>query len=169
MDTGGRAATRGFGSVNALIVIGAKYLFVLAPLLVGFVFAVLPPARRPLLFRGAIALVIAVVLAKGGGALYNEPRPFAVRRVAPLTPHEPDNGFPSDHTLLCAVCALLILPFSRPLGIAAGVVALTVGAARVLALLHSPLDILVSLAFAAIAAYAASAIEQKFAAQSERS
>ena len=62
--------------MSVLIVICAKYLFVLAPLLTAFVFAVLPPARRPLLIRGAIALIIGVALAKIGGALYNEPRPF---------------------------------------------------------------------------------------------
>lgn len=150
-----------------MIVICAKYLFVLAPLLFAFVFAAQPQARRSLLIRGVLALVIAVVLAKIGGALYEEPRPFVVRHVAPLIPHEPDNGFPSDHTLVCAVCAFLILPLSRPLAIAAGVVTLTVGAARIAALIHSPLDILASISFAAIAAFAAYEIERKFFAKSE--
>lgn len=153
--------------MDALIRICANYLFVLAPLLTVFVFVVLPPARRPLLLRGLIALVIAVVMAKTGGAFYNEPRPFVSRHVAPLIPHGPDNGFPSDHTLLCAVCAFLILPFSRPLGIAAGVVALLVGVARIIALLHSPLDIAAGIAFAAFAVYIATAIERTFDAQSE--
>ena len=153
--------------MDFLVAICAKYLFVVAPLLAVFVFAVLPPARRPLLIRGALALVFAVGLAKSGGAAYNEPRPFVVRHVAPLIPHEPDNGFPSDHTLLCAACAFLILPFSRPLGMAAGIVTLLVGAARIVALIHSPLDIAVSIALAFIAVCAASAIEQKYASASE--
>ena len=153
--------------MNFLVVICAKYLFVLAPLLTAFVFAVLPSARRPLLIRGALALFFAVGMARSGGAAYNEPRPFVVRHVAPLIPHEPDNGFPSDHTLLCAVCAFLILPFSRPLGMAAGMIALTVGAARIVALIHSPLDIAVSIAFAIIAVCAASAIERRFAPEAE--
>ena len=154
-------------SVNALIVICAKYLFVVAPLLFAFVFAAQPQARRALLIRGVIALLLAVVLAKGGGALYEEPRPFAVRHVAPLIPHEPDNGFPSDHTLVCAVCAFLILPLSRPVALAAGVVTLTVGAARIAALIHSPLDILASIAFAVFACVAAYGIERRFFAKSE--
>ena len=141
--------------------------FVLAPLLVGFVFMSLPSARRLLLIRGAIALVLAVALAKSGGALYDEPRPFVVQHVAPLVPHEADNGFPSDHTLVCAVCAFLILPFSPALAELAGVIALTVGITRVMALIHSPLDIAASFAFAAIAVGAAYHIERKFAASWE--
>ncbi len=153
--------------MDVLIVMGAKYLFVAAPLLVVFVMAVLPPSRRPLLTRGVMALALAIALAKGGGTLYNEPRPFVVRHVAPLIPHEADNGFPSDHTLLCAACAFLILPFSRPLGMAAAGVALLVGAARIAALIHSPLDILASFVFAAIAVYAATYFEQNYIASRE--
>ena len=147
--------------LNAVIIFCAKYLFVLAPLLVGYVFATQPQSRRALLIRGIVTLLIAVALAKGGGAFYDEPRPFVTRHIAPLIPHEPDNGFPSDHTLLTAACVLLILPFSRPAGIGAASLALIVGAARVASLLHSPLDIAASLLFAALASGLAFAIERR--------
>ncbi len=137
---------------NALIVFAAKYLFLAVPLLVIYAgLRAAPEQRKTLLVRGVIVLVVSIILAKGGGAMFNEPRPFVVRHVAPLIPHEPDNGFPSDHTLLTMACALLIAPFAPPAALAAAIIALVVGAARIAAGLHSPLDIAASLGFAALA------------------
>jgi undecaprenyl-diphosphatase len=142
--------------MTALIILCAKYLFVVAPLAAVVVFArCSPEIRRVLLLRGLVILVASIVLAKAGGALYNEPRPFVVRQVQPLIPHPADNGFPSDHTLLAAACAFLIVPFSPVAGGLAGIVALIVGASRIACLLHSPLDIAASLLFAAVAGGAA--------------
>lgn len=138
--------------MTALIVFCAKYLFVVPPLLVLLVFGkAAPEQRRAMLLRGLIVLAVAVVLAKIGGALYDEPRPFVVRHVAPLIPHAPDNGFPSDHTELSFCCVFLLVPFSLPVAGAASLVALAVGAARIASLLHSPLDIAASILFAAVA------------------
>ncbi|MCW3101504.1 MAG: bcrC1, partial [Chthonomonadaceae bacterium] len=138
--------------MTALIIFCAKYLFVAIPLILVWVFwQVSPVDRRTLLLRGVIVLIVAVVLAKGGGALYNEPRPFVVQHVTPLVPHDADNGFPSDHTLLCFACAFLLLPFSpRAVGPAL-LIAATVGMARIASLLHSPLDVIASILMAAVA------------------
>ena len=136
--------------MSSLIVLCAKYLFVVPPLLLLYALWRADGAtRRQTVTRGLIAVVLAVGLAKGGGALYNEPRPFAALHLAPLIPHAADNGFPSDHTLLVFCCVFLLLPLSRPLAAAALVAACGVGAARVASLLHSPLDIGASVAFAA--------------------
>jgi len=138
--------------MTELIIICAKYLFITVPLLLLYVFWTLSNARRKtLLLRGIVVCILAVILAKGGGALYNEPRPFVVQHVAPLIPHEADNGFPSDHTLLCFACAFLLMPFSpRAIGPVL-LIAVTVALARIASLLHSPLDIVASIFMAAIA------------------
>ena len=139
-----------------LIVFCAKYLFVVPPLLLLYALWRADNAtRRQTILRGLIALGVAGGLAKGGGALYDEPRPFAALHLVPLIPHAADNGFPSDHTLLVFCCVFLLLPLSRPLAAASLVAACVVGAARVLCLLHSPLDIGASVVFAAASVGAA--------------
>ena len=138
--------------MNALIIFCAKYLFALAPLTVLWtLWKASSEERRTLLLRGVIVIGLAILLAKGGGALYNEPRPFVVYHIVPLIPHEADNGFPSDHTLLTFACAFLLLPFSRPAAGIAALVAAAVGAARIASSLHSPLDIIASVLMAAFA------------------
>jgi len=88
--------------MTELIIICAKYLFAAIPLILIYVFWQISNAqRRVLLLRGLLVCILAVVLAKGGGALYNEPRPFVVQHIAPLIPHEADNGFPP--TTRCSV------------------------------------------------------------------
>ena len=138
--------------MTELIIICAKYLFITIPMLLLYVFWTLSNARRKsLLLRGFVVCILAVTLAKGGGALYNEPRPFVVQHVAPLIPHGADNGFPSDHTLFCFACAFLLMPFSpRAIGPVL-LLCVTVALARVASLLHSPLDIVASILMAAIA------------------
>ena len=138
--------------MTGLIIFCAKYLFVAIPLIVLWVFWTLSPAdRRLLLLRGLVVLVIAVALAKSGGALYTEPRPFVVQHTAPLIPHDADNGFPSDHTLLAFACGFLLYPIASRAAGPALLIAATVGAARIAALLHSPLDIVASILMAAVA------------------
>ncbi len=138
--------------MTSVIIFCAKYLFVVLPLLVAVVFLRQRGAnRRVLILRAMLVVVVSVVLAKGGGALYDEPRPFVVRQVAPLIPHDADNGFPSDHTLLSFACAFLLLPFEKRIGGVAVLAACGVGWGRVASLLHSPLDIVASLVFAALA------------------
>ena len=130
----------------------AQYLVALSGLLALATFFLIEPGyRKPLIMRGLIILVVAIVLAKGGGRLIDDPRPFVTLHQPPLIPHEPDNGFPSDHTLLAASLAFLILPFRRDLGIAALVTALLVAVGRVETLLHSPLDVAASFLMALVA------------------
>jgi undecaprenyl-diphosphatase len=138
--------------MTGLIVFGAKYLFAVVPLIVLLVFwKAASEERRAMLLRGVVMMLLAVALAKGGGALYNEPRPFVVHHVAPLIPHVADNGFPSDHTLVTFACAFLILPFSRRAAGIAILIATAVGSARIACNLHSPLDIVASVLMAAVA------------------
>ncbi len=142
--------------MDELILFCAKYLFAAIPLILLFVFWQISWEQRKLLIlRGILVLILALVLAKGGGALYFEPRPFVVQHTVPLIPHDADNGFPSDHTLLCFACAFLIIPFApRAIGPAL-LIAATVGMARIASLLHTPFDIVASILMAALANFIA--------------
>lgn len=93
---------------------------------------------------GLLAGVLALVLAKLASHLYYDPRPFVRLHRIPLIPHSADNGFPSDHMLLASVLASLAWMMNQKLSIILWVGALLIGAARVIALVHSPIDILAS-------------------------
>ena len=53
-----------------------------------------------------------------------------------------DNGFPSDHTVVSALLGLIVLRYSRKLGMAVLLVTLLIGIARVIAGVHHSKDIL---------------------------
>ena len=139
--------------MHLLILVSAKYLFAV-PIAI-FLWALLraaPSDRRVLLIRSVIALVLGVALAKGGGALYDDPRPFVAGHFTPMIAHAPDNGFPSDHSLLVFSCAFLLWPFDRRLAAIAFLCAAAVGAGRVASGLHHGVDVLASIGFALIGA-----------------
>lgn len=112
-----------------------------------------PLARRHLLMVGVLTGVVAFVLTKVSGLLINDPRPFVIAHTLPLIPHGPDNGFPSDHTVLCMTLAGIVALQRKWFGSVLIVLALLVGASRVLAGLHHPIDVLggVSIALVAVA------------------
>ncbi len=127
--------------MNNIIIFGAKYLF--AVVLVG--------SALPLTFldrRGRISYIITAIISgvlafgftKLAGIAYFDPRPFTYG-VHSLIPHEPDNGFPSDHTVLSFVAAALCFQASGKLGAVMFVLAGLVALCRVLVGVHMPLDI----------------------------
>ncbi len=138
--------------MDSFAIFCAAYLYIVTPLAVAIAFARhTSPVRRIMIAHAVIVLVASVVLAKGGGAIVNDPRPFVVMHTHPLVAHGPDNGFPSDHTLLVFGCAFGLLAYNRLLGIALCVVGALVGWGRVATLLHHPLDVFASVAFAVLA------------------
>ncbi len=136
---------------ESLLRVVANYLIAIPLLAFVICFWLNPGSRRDFLLRGVVVLVSGFLLAKIGGALIDDPRPFVALHRSPLIPHEADNGFPSDHTLLGVSLALLILPVTRWLSLVALVAAILVGCARVACLIHSPLDIVGSIGMAVIA------------------
>lgn len=141
-----------------LTIFAATYLvFIEAAVALGAVGFALYRQPRPEVLRWLIAAgatgVMAEVFTQIGGALYTDPRPFAVEHFHPLIPHAADNGFPSDHALLAAflvVCVVLVrLWVAVPVVAALGVL---VDWARVGAGIHHPVDVIGSAVFVAVGA-----------------
>ena len=97
---------------------------------------------------GALAYLLAKVL----GHLIVDPRPYLVDHVRPLIPVAHDNGFPSDHTLLAAVLTASMWWIDRRLlaAFAVGTVLVLVGRLGIAA--HHTIDVLGSVAIAAVVA-----------------
>ncbi len=104
--------------------------------------------KLQLLIYGLITAVVALILAKIGAALFYDPRPFIAEHAAPLFAHGDDNGFPSDHTLLSSVIAVAVYLVSKKWGVTLFLLALIVGASRVIAHVHHPIDIVGGVIFA---------------------
>ncbi len=139
-------------SITVLIAFCAQYLFILAPVLVAVVFRKTAPVyRRLMLWRRLVVLIVSFILAKIGGAIYDEPRPFVLSHKPPLVPHVADNSFPSDHVLLILASAFLLISFSWRGAALLLLVGVIVGFARVAGGLHSPTDIAASAFFAVLA------------------
>lgn len=146
--------------VDFLVVATAQYLPFLIPVVAAVVWWFLPrPDKVTLALNAVLALGLAYLLITVAGAVFQDPRPFAVDpTLAPLFPHAPDNGFPSDHTTLGATVALLVLPYRRRLGAVLLVASLVAGMARVAAHVHHVQDIVAGLALAALAVALTTAI-----------
>jgi len=120
----------------------AKYLIVGVILVLVILWLKLASAaRRELAAAIIIAGLAAVLLTKLAGQVYFHPRPFAVKHIKPLIPHAPDNGFPSEHTVLAMTLTAVIYFYRKKLALIALILTLGVGLGRVLAHVHSPIDI----------------------------
>lgn len=128
--------------MHYFIIICAKYVLFLVVLLWAAAWLLLPKAAR---FQFTIATIIAgitaLILSRIAGKVYFDPRPFVSQHVAPLIPHAADNGFPSDHALLTMTLTAITYFFNKKMAAAMLVLTILVGAGRVLARVHSPLDI----------------------------
>lgn len=134
-----------------LIIACAKYLIIIVGLLAIFYWLRLPNKQKlQTLIFGIITGMVALILAKIGGSLFYDARPFVSDNVVPLFRYTADNGFPSDHTLLAACVAVTIFIVSKKWGIGFTVLVVIIGTSRVLAYVHHPIDIIGSIVFAAI-------------------
>ncbi len=141
--------------MDSTIVFVAKYfLYISVVVTAWFWWRSQRSTKVELLGRLVVGGVIALALARLGGYLYYDPRPFVTEHVRPLFAHAADNGFPSDHALLTSFLGFTLLLYSRKVGAVLLVIAVLVGAARVAAHVHSPIDIIGSFVFSAIAVWA---------------
>lgn len=135
--------------MHELVILIAKYLIGLSVLIVAaFFFTLSNPKKKRFMVQAVIGAVIAVVLAKIGSKLYNNPRPFVVGHFTPYFSHGNDNGFPSDHTLLSSFLGFLVLFYNRKVGVVLLLFAALIGLARMKAGVHHGVDILGAFVFA---------------------
>ena len=120
---------------------------------------------KSLIIFTVISLIITLLIAKLAATLHADPRPFVRDGVTPYFKHGTDNGFPSDHTTYSSLIAFIIMRYNRKLGIALAVVALLIGAARVVAGVHHTQDIVAGFFIAAISVYAAKLISDRVVAK----
>jgi membrane-associated phospholipid phosphatase len=71
-----------------------------------------------------------------------------LENIQPLIAHIPDNGFPSEHTLLVATISVLVYTEHKVFGLILGVLTLGVGLARVQANVHHGIDVVGSIGIA---------------------
>jgi undecaprenyl-diphosphatase len=145
--------------VNSIIVFVAQYFLYLAVAIVAVFWLRSSRSTKIEIFvRLLIGGILALILAMIASHLYYDTRPFVSRHVTPLFTHAPDNGFPSDHALFTSFLGFTIALFSRKIGAVLLVIAVLVGAARVAAHVHNPIDIVGSFLCSGLAVIATSYI-----------
>jgi membrane-associated phospholipid phosphatase len=141
-----------YALMNAIIAFVAEYLYFGIVVLEGLYLLLFFRNRWKELLGAALFIgLTAFAISLAGNRIIEDPRPFVVSGIQPLIKSSTDNGFPSDHTLLLAATAAVILIVSRGMGILGMLAALAVGMARVYAGVHHVQDVLGSLAITAIA------------------
>lgn len=134
----------------------ADVLVVPIVLIAAVVLLRLPAVRRwQAIARGAVVALTALWFAKLAAQFYQGVRPFVEMGVDPRASFLPNPGFPSDHALLVFVASFVVLASTRNWRLALLLFGLSalVALGRVLALVHSPADVIGSVACAALAAF----------------
>jgi undecaprenyl-diphosphatase len=134
--------------MNWLIILVAKYFIYLSAALALYVWLTAKP-KFAFMVDFLIVGIITFILAKLGAHFYYDPRPF-VHGAASLIPHLADNGFPSDHTWVSMFTALVVYHYQPKWGATLIIISLLIGLARVLARVHTPIDIIGSIVFSLI-------------------
>ncbi len=118
--------------LDTLAVLGAQYLFIVL-LAIALVWYLMQPrsAKIEMIAWGIVALPLMYLLLIVAGWVYFDPRPFAVDNFVPLIPHDTDNGFPSDHTLLCSATSSIVFFYNKKFSGVLWFLTALVGASRV--------------------------------------
>ena len=148
--------------LDQLIIFTAKYLFLVLPV-AGFLWFIQLPirAKKEALLLGLVTGVLALALGRLAAMFFFDPRPFVAGHFTPLMPHAPDNGFPSDHTLLSSAIAMTVFLRNRRIGALLWFLVLLVGAGRIASGLHSPIDVAGSIAFSIVAGLLADSVARR--------
>src|SRR5258708_10419931 len=140
--------------LDTFSIIAANYLWYVIIVIAGAYFLVQSRAeQKRMLIFAALVLPLVYLSSILGGALYEDPRPFVVNHFVPLIPHKANNGFPSDHVLWSAATAAIIFPSNKYLSLILWLLTILVGASRVHAGVHHPIDIVGSMAMAILVAF----------------
>ena len=135
--------------LNALAIFGSQYLYMLL-LAIALIWYLKQPraAQIEMIAWGVAALPLMYLLLLIAGMVYYDPRPFVSDGIVPLIMHDPDNGFPSDHTLLCSATAAIVFCYNKKFSGFLWLLTAIVGACRVYTGIHHVLDIVTSMIIA---------------------
>ncbi len=136
--------------MKIFVIFSAQYLYLFL-LLIAFLYLLKQPRiiKKKIVSLGILSLPLTYLTAKLIAYFYYNPRPFVENNFLPLIPHSPDNGFPSDHTLLGAALAFLFYPFNKKISYLLLVFTFIIGLSRVYVGIHHFIDILASVLIAA--------------------
>lgn len=128
--------------IEAIVILCAQYLpFLVVAIALWFIFRLEISKRKSALWLMVFGSAVAFVIDKILNRIISSPRPFVVKDITPLFAHVADNGFPSEHALFAMVIACVVFVYNRRLGLILGILALSIGTARVIANVHNPIDI----------------------------
>jgi membrane-associated phospholipid phosphatase len=110
--------------------------------------------KKTLVTKAIITGAAAFALAKLASLFYQGERPFVQQGVAPGAAYLNNPGFPSDHALLAFVVVYIVWGSTKniPLTIALLVCAVLISLGRIMALVHTPVDVIGGFGCATIAA-----------------
>lgn len=140
---------------NFVVKIIADYLVIPIVLAGGLTLLFVPAKLRYVLWAKAVLTgLTALLFAKIAAQFYQGARPFETLGVEPGAAFLPNPGFPSDHALLVFVVASIVWATTKNKWVG-GVIftaAILVSIGRVVALVHTPLDVVGGALCAIIAA-----------------
>ena len=113
-------------------------IMVIYPVIVLFLLLVQGNIPWPQILCPALTLAGTVVLRR----LFPRPRPFEVFAFSPLMSHRPGGSFPSRHSASALAIALTAFAIHSAAGVVLIILAVLIGATRMLTGLHFPRDIL---------------------------
>lgn len=132
--------------MHLIIIFLASYLhFIIVGITILFLFFLHGKARFNFVKVLLVSLGAVFIISRSLNKFIISPRPFVHEKFSPLIFHIPDNGFPSEHTLLVITLALSVYYFNKKVGILLLILGVLVGVGRILAGVHHLLDILGSI------------------------
>lgn len=140
--------------MDIFIRIIADWLVIPIVLIGGGAMLWLPKKKYESLSWAVITGLVALLLAKVASMFYQGERPFMALEEVPKAAYLNNPGFPSDHTLLVFVITFIVWASTKnkPLSLALLVMSILVGLGRILALVHTPIDVAGGIACAFLAA-----------------
>ena len=128
---------------SILLTFFADWLFAILVIISAVIMLRFKVRRGEMITRGVLAGICAVIIDKSSGIFFFHERPFVVlgKDAMALNPH--NNAFPSDHALIVFTAAFVVWIATKnwKLGLSLVLGGVAVGVARVIALVHWPVDI----------------------------
>lgn len=129
--------------IESVVIFLAKYLYlIITGITFLFIFFSPKKVRLQLIALVILSLVMAFIIGRILNIFIFNPRPFVEGNFTPLVSHIPNNGFPSEHTLLTGTLALCVFSFNKKLGTILLILAILVGFGRMGAGVHHFSDII---------------------------